>query len=107
MSSSYGENFHLTIFGQSHSPAIGVTMEGGSGIFTNTDEEDTGYNDPARFSSDNSEYTVRTTTENQLSLTDGTCNVTYNGNGAEYNTPPRTATTKPPATASPFWAEAA
>ena len=28
MSSSYGENFRLTIFGQSHSPAIGVTMEG-------------------------------------------------------------------------------
>ncbi|MEI3100349.1 MAG: chorismate synthase [Oscillospiraceae bacterium] len=28
MSSSYGENMHLTIFGQSHSPAIGVTMEG-------------------------------------------------------------------------------
>ncbi len=28
MSSSYGESLHLTIFGQSHSPAIGVTMEG-------------------------------------------------------------------------------
>lgn len=28
MSSSYGENFRITIFGQSHSPAIGVTMEG-------------------------------------------------------------------------------
>ena len=28
MSSSYGENLHLTIFGQSHSPAIGMTMEG-------------------------------------------------------------------------------
>ncbi len=28
MSSSYGERFRLTIFGQSHAPAIGVTMEG-------------------------------------------------------------------------------
>ena len=28
MSSSYGENLHITIFGQSHAPAIGVTMEG-------------------------------------------------------------------------------
>ena len=28
MSSSYGERFCITIFGQSHSPAIGVTMEG-------------------------------------------------------------------------------
>lgn len=28
MSSSYGENIRLTIFGQSHSPAIGMTMEG-------------------------------------------------------------------------------
>ena len=28
MSSSYGENLRLTIFGQSHSPAIGVAMEG-------------------------------------------------------------------------------
>ena len=28
MSSSYGENIRLTIFGQSHSPAIGVTLEG-------------------------------------------------------------------------------
>ncbi len=28
MSSTYGESLRLTIFGQSHSPAIGVTMEG-------------------------------------------------------------------------------
>ena len=28
MSSSYGENLRITIFGQSHAPAIGVTMEG-------------------------------------------------------------------------------
>jgi len=28
MSSRYGENIHLTIFGQSHSPAIGMTLEG-------------------------------------------------------------------------------
>ena len=28
MSSSYGENLHLTIFGQSHSPAVGMTLEG-------------------------------------------------------------------------------
>jgi len=28
MSSSYGENIHITIFGQSHSPAIGCTIEG-------------------------------------------------------------------------------
>ena len=28
MSSSYGENIRLTIFGQSHSPAIGMTIEG-------------------------------------------------------------------------------
>ncbi len=28
MSSTYGERFRMTIFGQSHAPAIGVTMEG-------------------------------------------------------------------------------
>ncbi|MCR5830327.1 MAG: chorismate synthase [Lachnospiraceae bacterium] len=28
MSSSYGENLKLTIFGQSHSPAVGMTLEG-------------------------------------------------------------------------------
>ena len=28
MSSSYGENIRLNIFGQSHSPAIGMTLEG-------------------------------------------------------------------------------
>ena len=28
MSSSYGENIRLTIFGQSHSAAIGMTLEG-------------------------------------------------------------------------------
>ena len=28
MSNSYGENLHLTIFGQSHSEAIGMTLEG-------------------------------------------------------------------------------
>ena len=28
MSSSYGENIRITIFGQSHAPAIGVTVEG-------------------------------------------------------------------------------
>ena len=28
MSSTYGENLRFTIFGQSHSPAIGMTLEG-------------------------------------------------------------------------------
>ena len=28
MSSTYGENIRLSIFGQSHSPAIGMTLEG-------------------------------------------------------------------------------
>ena len=28
MSSSYGENLRLSIFGQSHSPAIGMSLEG-------------------------------------------------------------------------------
>ena len=28
MSSSYGENLRITVFGQSHAPAVGVTMEG-------------------------------------------------------------------------------
>ena len=28
MSSTYGENLHLTIFGQSHAPAIGMILEG-------------------------------------------------------------------------------
>ena len=26
--SQYGEHLHLTIFGQSHAPAIGMTLEG-------------------------------------------------------------------------------
>ena len=34
MSSSYGENFRITIFGQSHAPAIGVTIEGLPAGFT-------------------------------------------------------------------------
>ena len=34
MSSSYGENIRITIFGQSHAPAIGVTIEGLSAGFT-------------------------------------------------------------------------
>ena len=32
MSSSYGENLKLTIFGQSHSPAIGMTLEDEYGV---------------------------------------------------------------------------
>ena len=28
MSSTYGENLKLTIFGQSHGPAIGMTLDG-------------------------------------------------------------------------------
>ncbi len=34
MSSSYGENIRITIFGQSHAPAIGVTIEGLPAGFT-------------------------------------------------------------------------
>lgn len=34
MSSSYGENIRITIFGQSHAPAIGVTVEGLPAGFT-------------------------------------------------------------------------
>ena len=58
MSSSYGENFRLTIFGQSHSPAIGVTMEDGTGTFTNSSHTDN--NVPENFFSDNENYVVRT-----------------------------------------------
>ena len=28
MGSFYGENIHLSIFGQSHSPAIGMSLDG-------------------------------------------------------------------------------
>ena len=28
MSSSYGENLHIHIFGESHGPTVGVTVEG-------------------------------------------------------------------------------
>ena len=34
MSSSYGENIRITIFGQSHAPAVGVTVEGLPAGFT-------------------------------------------------------------------------
>ena len=34
MSSSYGENIRITIFGQSHAPAVGVTIEGLPAGFT-------------------------------------------------------------------------
>lgn len=39
MSSTYGENLRLTVFGQSHSPAIGMTLEGiPAGIKIDMDE---------------------------------------------------------------------
>lgn len=39
MSSTYGENLRLTIFGQSHSPAVGMTLEGvPAGIRIDTEE---------------------------------------------------------------------
>ncbi len=39
MSSTYGENIHISIFGQSHSEAIGVVLDGiGAGLEINTDE---------------------------------------------------------------------
>ena len=34
MNSSYGDNIRITIFGQSHAPAIGVTVEGLPAGFT-------------------------------------------------------------------------
>ena len=33
MSSTYGENLKLSIFGQSHGPAIGMTLDGIPAIF--------------------------------------------------------------------------
>ncbi len=39
MSSTYGENIHISVFGQSHSEAIGVVLDGiGAGLEINTDE---------------------------------------------------------------------